>query len=44
MNQVLERHYWILTSDPRQYHWDTLFVKGKEMCTEPFHDPKLLAW
>jgi predicted RNA-binding protein with PUA-like domain len=31
MNAVAERHYWILTSDPRQYHWDTLFVKGKEM-------------
>lgn len=31
MNAVAERHYWILVSDPRQYHWDTLFVKGKEM-------------
>jgi len=25
------RHYWIFTADPHQYHWDTLFVKGKEM-------------
>ncbi|HEV2388295.1 MAG TPA: EVE domain-containing protein [Candidatus Acidoferrales bacterium] len=31
MNAAAERHYWILASDPRQYHWDTLFVKGKEM-------------
>jgi predicted RNA-binding protein with PUA-like domain len=31
MDQAAERRYWILTSDPRQYHWDTLFVKGKEM-------------
>jgi len=22
---------WIFAVDPRQYHWDTLFVKGKEM-------------
>jgi predicted RNA-binding protein with PUA-like domain len=22
---------WILAVDPRVYHWDTLFVKGKEM-------------
>ena len=26
------RHYWIFTADPHHYHWDTLFVKGKEMC------------
>jgi predicted RNA-binding protein with PUA-like domain len=25
------RHYWIFTVDPHHYHWDTLFVKGKEM-------------
>jgi len=25
------RHYWIFTADPHHYHWDTLFVKGKEM-------------
>jgi len=31
MEQTPERRYWILSSDPRQYHWDTLFVKGKEM-------------
>jgi predicted RNA-binding protein with PUA-like domain len=31
MDQTTERRYWILSSDPRQYHWDTLFVKGKEM-------------
>ena len=31
MEQTTERRYWILSSDPRQYHWDTLFVKGKEM-------------
>ncbi len=26
-----KRHYWLFAVDPRQYHWDTLFVKGKEM-------------
>src|SRR6266699_2107406 len=26
-----ERHYWIFSADPHHYHWDTLFVKGKEM-------------
>jgi len=25
------KHYWIFTADPHHYHWDTLFVKGKEM-------------
>jgi predicted RNA-binding protein with PUA-like domain len=25
------RHYWIFSTDPHRYHWDTLFVKGKEM-------------
>src|ERR1700722_9471966 len=23
--------HWLLAVDPRVYHWDTLFVKGKEM-------------
>jgi len=26
-----QRHYWIFSADPHRYHWDTLFVKGKEM-------------
>src|SRR5260370_41262700 len=26
-----QRHHWIFSSDPHDYHWDTLFVKGKEM-------------
>lgn len=26
-----QRRYWIFAEDPRNYHWDTLFVKGKEM-------------
>lgn len=26
-----KRHHWVFCSDPRIYHWDTLFVKGKEM-------------
>jgi predicted RNA-binding protein with PUA-like domain len=26
-----QRHYWIFCADPHHYHWDTLFVKGKEM-------------
>src|SRR5215468_635034 len=28
---TVTRHYWIFTADPHHYHWDTLFVKGKEM-------------
>lgn len=23
--------YWFFTADPTRYHWDTLFVKGKEL-------------
>jgi len=26
-----QRHCWIFSADPHHYHWDTLFVKGKEM-------------
>jgi len=26
-----QRHYWIFSADPHYYHWDTLFVNGKEM-------------
>ena len=26
-----QRRYWIFGADPHHYHWDTLFVKGKEM-------------
>jgi predicted RNA-binding protein with PUA-like domain len=26
-----QRRHWIFAEDPRHYHWDTLFVKGKEM-------------
>src|SRR5260370_1408554 len=26
-----QRLYWIFSADPHHYHWDTLFVKGKEM-------------
>jgi predicted RNA-binding protein with PUA-like domain len=25
------RHHWLFTADPHHYHWDTLFVKGKQM-------------
>ena len=25
------RHHWLFSVDPHHYHWDTLFVKGKEM-------------
>lgn len=28
--QVHRRH-WIFATNPRNYHWDTLFVKGKEL-------------
>jgi predicted RNA-binding protein with PUA-like domain len=27
----LKPRRWLLAVDPRVYHWDTLFVKGKEM-------------
>jgi len=26
-----ERRYFLFMTDPHDYHWDTLFVKGKEM-------------
>ena len=26
-----QRRHWIFSADPHHYHWDTLFVKGKEM-------------
>src|SRR5204862_6128787 len=26
-----QRHHWIFRADAHHYHWDTLFVKGKEM-------------
>ena len=26
-----KRGHWIFSVNPHQYHWDTLFVKGKEM-------------
>lgn len=29
--QNSHRHYWLFCVDPHYYHWDTLFVKGKEM-------------
>jgi predicted RNA-binding protein with PUA-like domain len=28
---ALKPRRWLLAVDPRVYHWDTLFVKGKEM-------------
>jgi len=32
MTQPLQKpRHWLLAVDPRAYHWDTLFVKGKEM-------------
>lgn len=26
-----KRHHWLFAVNPHHYHWDTLFVKGKEM-------------
>lgn len=37
-----KRHYWLFCSDPRQYHWDTLFVKGKEMWRGAGAKPEVL--
>lgn len=28
---VPKRHHWLFAVKPHDYHWDTLFVKGKEM-------------
>ena len=28
---VTKRNHWLFSVDPHNYHWDTLFVKGKEM-------------
>ena len=28
---VPKRNHWLFSVDPHNYHWDTLFVKGKEM-------------
>lgn len=30
---------WLLAVDPRLYHWDTLFVKGKEMWRQAGNRP-----
>ena len=36
------RHYWLFSTDPHHYHWDTLFVKGKEMYRTPRARPETL--
>jgi len=28
---AVKRHHWLFSANPHNYHWDTLFVKGKEM-------------
>ncbi|MGH9688541.1 MAG: EVE domain-containing protein [Candidatus Acidiferrales bacterium] len=33
---------WLLAVDPRVYHWDTLFVKGKEMWRQAGDKPDAL--
>jgi predicted RNA-binding protein with PUA-like domain len=33
---------WLLAVDPRVYHWDTLFVKGKEMWRQAGNRPDAL--
>jgi len=33
---------WLLAVDPRVYHWDTLFVKGKEMWRQAGSRPDAL--
>lgn len=30
-----KRRYWLFSTDPHTYHWDTLFVKGKELYRLP---------
>src|SRR6185312_16502034 len=34
--------HWLLAVDPRVYHWDTLFVKGKEMWRHAGNRPDAL--
>lgn len=34
-----KRLHWLFAVDPRHYHWDTLFVKGKEMWRAAGHRP-----
>jgi predicted RNA-binding protein with PUA-like domain len=34
------RRYWLFSTDPHHYHWDTLFVKGKEMYRTPRARPE----
>jgi len=36
------RRYWLFSADPHHYHWDTLFVKGKEMYRSPRARPDTL--
>jgi predicted RNA-binding protein with PUA-like domain len=36
------RRYWLFSADPHHYHWDTLFVKGKEMYRTPRARPETL--
>ena len=31
MPDATNRNHWIFSVNPHNYHWDTLFVKGKEM-------------
>jgi predicted RNA-binding protein with PUA-like domain len=37
-----QRRRWLLAVDPRVYHWDTLFVKGKEMWRHAGNRPDAL--
>jgi len=39
---VTRPHHWLLAVDPRIYHWDTLFVKGKEMWRHAGNKPDAL--
>jgi predicted RNA-binding protein with PUA-like domain len=36
------RKHWFFSADPHHYHWDTLFVKGKEMFRAPRARPETL--
>ena len=36
------RRYWFFSADPHHYHWDTLFVKGKELYRLPNVRPESL--
>src|SRR5215831_13277495 len=42
MTRSVAKRHWLFSVDPHDYHWDTLFVKGKEMWREAGIKPETL--